>query len=59
MAQSAPASAARLTNDSIEREEPDRTKVRPFDPENFRRRKKQFGALHWRLSKLRPKRYLW
>jgi hypothetical protein len=29
------------------------------DPEDFRRRKKQVGALHWRLSKLRPKRYHW
>lgn len=47
------------TNDSIQPEEPDGKKVRVFDPENFRRRKKQVGALHWRLSKLKPKRYCW
>ena len=47
------------TNDSIEPEEPDGPKIRVFDPENFRRRKKQVGALQWRLSKLKPKRYAW
>jgi len=47
------------TKDSIERQEPNGTKVRVFDPEDFRRRKKQVGALQWRLSKLRPKRYHW
>jgi terminase small subunit-like protein len=47
------------TKEAIEPEEPDGTKVRVFDPEDFRRRKKQVGALHWRLSKLRPKRYHW
>jgi hypothetical protein len=46
-------------NDWIEREGPDGKKVRVSDDENFRRRKKQVGALHWRLSKLRPKRYQW
>ena len=33
--------------------------VRVFDPENFRRREKQIGALQWRIAKLRPKRYQW
>jgi hypothetical protein len=46
-------------NDWIEREGPDGKKVRVSDDENFRRRKKQIGALHWRLSKLKPKRYGW
>jgi hypothetical protein len=46
-------------NDWIERDGPDGEKVRVSDDENFRRRKKQIGALHWRLWKLRPKRYGW
>jgi hypothetical protein len=46
-------------NDAIERDEPEGKKVRVADDENFRRRKKQIGALHWRLSKLKPKRYGW
>ena len=46
-------------NDWIERESPDGKKVRVFDPENFRRSKQQIGALHWRISKLKPKRYCW
>jgi terminase small subunit-like protein len=46
------------TNDWIERDGPDGEKVCVSDDENFRRRKKQLGALHWRLSKLKPKRYL-
>ena len=47
------------TNDWIEPDEPDGEKARLSDEENFRRRKKQVGALQWRLSKLRPKRYHW
>ena len=46
-------------DDRIEREQPDGKQVRVSDDENFRRRKKQVGALQWRLSKLRPKRYHW
>ena len=46
-------------NDRIECEGPDGKKARVSDDENFRRRKKQVGALQWRLSKLRPKRYGW
>jgi hypothetical protein len=38
---------------------PDGDKARVSDDENFRRRKKQVGALKWRLSKLKPKRYQW
>jgi hypothetical protein len=45
------------TNDWIERDGPDGEKVRVSDDENFRRRKQQIGALHRRLSKLKPKRY--
>ena len=39
----------------IEHEGPDGKKVRLFDHENFRRQ--QIAALHWRISKLKPKRY--
>ena len=46
-------------NDWIESEGPDGKKLRVFNPENFRRSKLQIGALHWRLSKLKPKRYHW
>jgi len=46
-------------DDRIERDEPDGKQVRMSGDENFRRRKKHVGALHWRLSKLRPKRYHW
>ena len=45
------------TNDWIERDGPDGEKVCVSDDENFRRRKQQIGALHRRLSKLKPKRY--
>jgi hypothetical protein len=44
-------------NYRIEHEGADGTKVRLFDPENFRSRKRQIGALRWRISKLKPKRY--
>ena len=44
-------------DDRIDRDEPEGNKVRGSDDENFPRRKKQVGALHWRLSKLKPKRY--
>jgi hypothetical protein len=30
-----------------------------FDHENFRRSKRQMGALQLRISKLKPKRYYW
>jgi hypothetical protein len=43
----------------IEREGPDGTKVRVFDTENFRHSKLRIGALQWRISKLKPKRYRW
>jgi hypothetical protein len=46
-------------NDRIEREGPDGKKVRVFDPENFRRSEQQIATLHWRISKLKPKRYHW
>jgi hypothetical protein len=46
-------------NDWIERQGPDGEKVRVSDDENFRRRKQQIGALQWRISKLKPKRYSW
>jgi hypothetical protein len=39
-------------NDWIERDGPDGDKVRVFD-------KQQIGALQWRISKLKPKRYHW
>ena len=45
-------------NDLIERDGPEGKKARVSDDENFRRRKKQI-ALHWRLSKVKPKRYSW
>jgi hypothetical protein len=41
------------------REGPDGKKVRVFDHENFRRSKQQIGALQWRISKLKPKKYHW
>jgi hypothetical protein len=47
------------SNDWIEREGPDGKKFRVFDHENFRRSKRQIGALQWRISKLTPKRYHW
>jgi hypothetical protein len=43
------------SKDWIERERPDGKKFRVFDHENFRR----MGALQWRISKLRPKKYHW
>ena len=46
-------------SDWIEREGPDGKKARVFDPENFRQSKQQIGALQWRISKLKPKRYHW
>jgi hypothetical protein len=46
-------------NDWTEREGPDGKKVRVFDHENFRSRRRQIGALRWRLSKLKSKRYHW
>jgi transposase-like protein len=46
-------------NDWIEHEEPDGKKVRMFNPENFRSRKRQIGEVQWRISKLKPKRYYW
>jgi hypothetical protein len=46
-------------NNWIERDGPDGKKVRVFNPENLRQSKLAIGALHWRLSKLRPKRYGW
>jgi hypothetical protein len=46
-------------NDCIEREGPDGKMVRVFDQENLRRSKQQIGALQWRISKLKPKRYGW
>ena len=45
------------SKDWIEREGPDGKKFRVFDHENFRRSKRQMGALKWRISKLMPKRY--
>jgi hypothetical protein len=39
----------------IEHEGPDGKKFRVSDPENSRRQ--QIAAVHWRLSKLKPKRY--
>jgi hypothetical protein len=45
-------------NDWIEREGQDGKKVRVLDPENVRHSKLRIGALQWRISKLRPKRYL-
>jgi hypothetical protein len=39
----------------IERDGENGKTVRVFDPEHFRRH--QIAALHWRLSKLKPKRY--
>jgi hypothetical protein len=47
------------SKDWIEREGPDGKKFRVFDHENFRRSKRQMGALQWRISKLTPKRYHW
>ena len=47
------------SKDWIKREGPDGKKVRVFDHENFRRSKRQMGALQWRISKLRPKKYHW
>jgi hypothetical protein len=47
------------SKDWIEREGPDGKKFRVFDYENFRRSKRQMGALQWRISKLTPKRYHW
>jgi hypothetical protein len=47
------------TNDWTEREGPDGKKIRVFDNENFRSRKRQIGEVHWRISKLKPKRYYW
>ena len=47
------------SKDWIEREGPDGKKFRVFDHENFRRSKRQMGALQWRISKLMPKRYYW
>ena len=44
-------------NDLIERERPDGKQVLGFDPDSFRRQ--QIAALHWRISKLKPKRYGW
>jgi hypothetical protein len=46
-------------NDWIEHEKPDGKKVRMFNPENFRSRKRQIGEVQWRISKLKPKRYYW
>ena len=46
-------------NDWTEREGPDGKKVGVFNPENLRQSKLAIGALHWRLSKLKPKRYYW
>jgi hypothetical protein len=46
-------------NDWIERDGPDGKKVRVFDNENLRQSKLAIGALHWRISKLKPKRYCW
>ena len=40
------------SKDWIEREGPDGKKFRVFDHENFRRSKRQMGALQWRISKL-------
>ena len=45
------------SKDWIEREGPDGKNFRVFDHENFRRSKRQMGALQWRISKLMPKRY--
>jgi hypothetical protein len=42
------------SKDWIEREGPDGKKFRVFDHENFRRSKRQMGALQWRISKLKP-----
>jgi hypothetical protein len=47
------------SKDWIEREGPDGKNFRVFDQENFRRSKRQMGALQWRISKLTPKRYHW
>jgi Bacteriophage Sf6, terminase small subunit-like len=44
-------------NDWIEREGPDGKKVRVFNPENLRLSEQQIAALHWHISKLKPKRY--
>jgi hypothetical protein len=44
-------------NNRIERDGPDGKKVRVFDHENFRSRKRQIGEVQWRISKLKPKRY--
>jgi hypothetical protein len=46
-------------NDWIEREGPDGKMVRVFDHQNFRRSEQQIAALHWRISKLKSKRYRW
>jgi hypothetical protein len=46
-------------NNRIERDGPDGKQVRVFDHENFRSRKRQIGKVHWRISKLKPKRYCW
>jgi hypothetical protein len=46
-------------NDWIEHEGPDGKKVRVFNPENFRSRKRQIGEVQRRISKLKPKRYGW
>jgi hypothetical protein len=44
------------SKDWIGREGPDGKKFRVFDHENFRRSKRQMGALQWRISKLTPKK---
>jgi len=41
----------------IERDGENGKTVRVFDPEHFRRQR--IAALHWRLSKLKLKRYHW
>lgn len=44
-------------NDWTEREGPDGKKIRVFDNENFRSRKRQIGEVHWR-GKKRPAHFV-